>query len=214
MLKACSILSAMSTYDNILSAARDLFSIHGFEGASLRDICDQAGVAPSAVNYHFTNKQGLYDAVLTQFNANYKSLIGNLLDEPTSVETFRLRLALFIDAITVAILDDEALYKHITYEMEREPCRLSKSLQKELFHLFEIIMRYFEQAKQNGLIKEHIEIETLTSLVTNHIHGALKGNCIKVRFLNQSLHNSDYRKKWIENTLNIIFYGVVEPTGA
>jgi TetR/AcrR family transcriptional regulator len=49
----------------ILAAALEVFSTSGFEGASLRQIGDQAGVMHQLVVYHFKTKEALWRAVIT-----------------------------------------------------------------------------------------------------------------------------------------------------
>jgi TetR/AcrR family transcriptional regulator, regulator of cefoperazone and chloramphenicol sensitivity len=53
-----------ATRDRLLAAAIDLFAEHGFEGVTVREICQRAGANIAAVNYHFRDKLGLYLAVL------------------------------------------------------------------------------------------------------------------------------------------------------
>ena len=43
----------------ILRAAEELFSTHGFNAASVRDIAQAAGANPGSVTYHFKTKDGL-----------------------------------------------------------------------------------------------------------------------------------------------------------
>ena len=52
------------TRDRLLEAAGSEFAAHGFEGATVRAICDRAGVNLAAVNYHFGDKERLYEAVV------------------------------------------------------------------------------------------------------------------------------------------------------
>lgn len=56
----------LSTRDRLLEAATQLFSEHGYRGASVRDICDLARANPGAVSYHFGGKRPLYRTVLRQ----------------------------------------------------------------------------------------------------------------------------------------------------
>jgi AcrR family transcriptional regulator len=52
-----------SARDRILEAAQRVFAIFGFDGASMRQIAEAAGVPVALVSYHFRSKDGLYRAV-------------------------------------------------------------------------------------------------------------------------------------------------------
>ncbi|MBL7663896.1 MAG: TetR/AcrR family transcriptional regulator [Bacteriovoracaceae bacterium] len=52
------------TKEKILHAARTLFAIKGFDGASIREIAAEADVNIAAVNYHFTSKELLFMQVI------------------------------------------------------------------------------------------------------------------------------------------------------
>jgi AcrR family transcriptional regulator len=53
-----------STRERLIDAASQLFARHGFRGAPVRDICNQARTNPGAVSYHFGGKRQLYRTVL------------------------------------------------------------------------------------------------------------------------------------------------------
>ena len=52
------------TLDRLLNAAGEVFSGRGYRASTVREICRRAKANVAAVNYHFGNKKGLYDAVL------------------------------------------------------------------------------------------------------------------------------------------------------
>jgi len=52
-----------ATQSAILGAARELFALRGYDGASVRAITSRAGVNLGAVTYHFGSKHALFDAV-------------------------------------------------------------------------------------------------------------------------------------------------------
>ena len=52
------------TRERLLTAAREVFSEHGFQGATVRESCSRAEVNLAAVNYHFSNKEALFAAAL------------------------------------------------------------------------------------------------------------------------------------------------------
>ena len=46
----------------ILDAAEELFAIHGYDGVTLRQIADKAGVDVALVSYHYGKKRDLFEA--------------------------------------------------------------------------------------------------------------------------------------------------------
>lgn len=58
----------------LLEAAEELFAQRGFDGATVREICDRAGMNVAAVNYHFGDKETLF--VETVRNAHACSMAG------------------------------------------------------------------------------------------------------------------------------------------
>ncbi|MFL6201097.1 MAG: TetR/AcrR family transcriptional regulator [Thermoanaerobaculia bacterium] len=56
----------VDTRESLLDAAENLFSEHGIQAASLRQITQHAGANLAAVNYHFGSKDGLVRAVFSR----------------------------------------------------------------------------------------------------------------------------------------------------
>jgi AcrR family transcriptional regulator len=57
--------------ERIIAAALDIFSQHGFEAATLRDITERAGVNLAAVSYYFGSKDMLVRQTLERLTAPY-----------------------------------------------------------------------------------------------------------------------------------------------
>jgi AcrR family transcriptional regulator len=58
--------SAEVTRERILDAAEALFADGGYEGTSIRDIAERAGIGPAVVGYHFGPKEALFDTVIAR----------------------------------------------------------------------------------------------------------------------------------------------------
>lgn len=54
------------TRARLITAATEVFIAEGFRAARVKDIAQRAGLRLSAINYHFSGKEGLYLAVMRQ----------------------------------------------------------------------------------------------------------------------------------------------------
>lgn len=64
----------------ILNAAERAFGEHGYAGASMRTIAEDAGVAQALVHYHYASKDKLYEAVFERRSSAINQHRGKLLD--------------------------------------------------------------------------------------------------------------------------------------
>ncbi|TKJ40167.1 hypothetical protein CEE36_09915 [candidate division TA06 bacterium B3_TA06] len=77
----------------ILDAATELFAQKGFEGASIRDIADKAGVTSPNIYYYYKDKQGLYQATLIESAVGLLELLKRIDDPSASLRDRFLALA-------------------------------------------------------------------------------------------------------------------------
>jgi TetR/AcrR family transcriptional regulator len=77
----------------ILKAAEDEFARHGFKGTSMNTIAQNAGLPKANLHYYFTNKLGLYIAVLSNIIELWDSTFNNLSadDDPAQALTHYIR---------------------------------------------------------------------------------------------------------------------------
>ena len=68
----------------ILRSGKAAFLEHGFEGASLRDICARAGVTTGAFYSNFRAKDDLFRAIVEEDLADYNNLYDGLLGRVTA----------------------------------------------------------------------------------------------------------------------------------
>jgi AcrR family transcriptional regulator len=66
---------------NILIAAASLYAQHGFEGTSINAVAEKAGVKKSLVQYHFKNKELLWQAAVRQVWEQRSDALPRYLDK-------------------------------------------------------------------------------------------------------------------------------------
>ncbi len=87
---------ADGTRARLIEAASAIFAERGYQAATTREICVQAGANAAAVNYHFGDKLGLYKASLKSVIARQDSGVEKLA---LSAMPAKLALRAFIQAM-------------------------------------------------------------------------------------------------------------------
>ncbi|MFT9056427.1 MAG: TetR/AcrR family transcriptional regulator [Ethanoligenens sp.] len=64
-----------NTKELLLTSARDEFLKNGYEKASLRTICKNAGLTTGALYFFFKNKEYLFDSLVKNVSVNFKNII-------------------------------------------------------------------------------------------------------------------------------------------
>ncbi|HUW26699.1 MAG TPA: CerR family C-terminal domain-containing protein [Gallionella sp.] len=90
------------TRTRLLNAAREVFAQHGFQGATVREICRRAEANVAAVNYHFGSKDGLLDEAL-----NFAALKALQHANVEAGDCPEMRLRLFIRDFMRMLLDED-----------------------------------------------------------------------------------------------------------
>jgi AcrR family transcriptional regulator len=87
-------MTEVTTKDKILGVAHKLFAEKGFNGVGIREIASVADVNIAAINYHFNNKENLYQQTIkasTEIMAEATSKIYAKL-EPKNTENLSIQL--------------------------------------------------------------------------------------------------------------------------
>lgn len=140
------------TKKRLIEAAGEVFAEHGFRAATVRAICKRANASVSAVNYHFGDKKGLYEAV---FDYSHRWAVEkyphDLSLEPDPAPEERLRA--FIRAFLLRGLGDGFPTWHAKL-LAQETANPSSILSK----LAETVIRPMDEYLE-GVIRELLEKE-------------------------------------------------------
>lgn len=141
--------SEQSTRRRLIDAAGQLFAQKGFKETTVRDICDLADANVAAVNYHFGDKEKLYQEVVKYIinNMREKFPIESLIDPSAPAE---VRLHTFVHTFIMRRFDPdrpEWQNRLASLEMFNPSSAVTRMLSKE---------RNRVQKKLNQIIEEII----------------------------------------------------------
>lgn len=104
----------LDTREKIIAAATASFAKHGYDGASARMICDEAGVQHTLITYHFGSKEGLWQAMMSSLTDRLKKRMDERARAFTNLDDVTKLRLLFEEFIKMSALNPElhALMSH------------------------------------------------------------------------------------------------------
>lgn len=197
----------LKTRDRILHTAIGLFAKHGFEGCSVKMICDQAGVNISSVSYHFGGKDQLYQECLRQFGKARLEItlrilsIGDLQahsSSPTRIGYFT-RLDLFVEEMIRCQFEETNLVLMIHRELESDMSRSLDVFKKTFHKVFEAFVRFIEIGITHRFLpRQNAQVTTL--LIFGAINNTLRIQSPLLRDLSTDLSFHATRDRLVRET--------------
>jgi len=138
----------------LLQAAADAFAATGFDGSSLRNIADEAGVAFQLIAYYFGNKEDLWRATIDHLSERYLES-GKALTFTVSSnvrEQFRNHLRFLL----TDMLQRPQLRKIYVQEQLTSSSRYKEIIEPKIRHLYEnLALPYFREVVRLGIVSRY-----------------------------------------------------------
>ncbi len=146
------------TFDQIIEAAKKLFSKNGYLGTSINEIIDKSNIATGTFYLYFDDKFALYSFILAKYRKSIRDNINNAIkDAHTRYEKERLGLRAFLKFAW----DDPLAYRIIWESMF-----VDNKLFKEYYQTFsENYVRALTHSVDSGEVRDDVDLETLSYLL-------------------------------------------------
>jgi AcrR family transcriptional regulator len=152
----------------ILDAAKACFVRSGFQGASMHDICAEAGMSPGALYRYFSSKEAIIEAICEADRREDAKIFEAVLSNPNVIE------GLVFGAVThiryVHETSAAPLFAQICAEAMRNgavesTCRFHMEQVQTMFH------DYIGAARDRGEIDPPVELDILVPALMAIVHG-------------------------------------------
>lgn len=185
----------------LIVAAKRLFAQHGYDGTTVKDIAEAAGVNVGLISYIFDGKEGLYRSCLAKFGQQNLEVARRVLQPPRSKEEVRIRLQMFFEELTNAHLAEP----EVTSILHRE-CSLDFPVAQELFKdsflpIFQQLFAFISVAAKDGLLREGIDPLIATSIHFSSLTNAFRMDSVAKKYFGVTLENKDYRARFLKQHL-------------
>jgi len=191
----------------LIRAGIVLFSKHGFEGTSVKQIAEQAGVNVSLVSYHFNGKEGLYRACFEYFGREKLAGPVRILQPVASKEELRIRLNLFLEEFWSTNIEEVDVMCMIHRE-EETGFAVARDIFMDLFvKIFETFVSVVRDAQTKGFVRKDLDVQMIGSVFFGAMVHNLTKDHINEQFFKVSLKQPEYRKKLASTLVTTILEG-------
>lgn len=190
----------------LLTAARRVFADRGFEGATVKDLADEAGVNVSLVSYYFGGKDGLYRECLLNFAEQRWQAIVRILKPAESPEEFRTRLQLLAEEIAEVHVHEPDLCRIVHRDVQNLAPAAVEVFKGGFFKIFETLVAFIKSAEKKGITRHLKDHESTAGLVMGSLMHQLQAEPHRKIIGLPSIQDAKYRTsllaQWLEFTYN------------
>lgn len=152
-----------STEQRIIDAARKVFTQHGFHGARMQEIADEAGINKALLHYYFRSKEKLFDVIfidlLGKFQAAFQGIFAS--DKP-----FPEKIRLTIESDIDILMRYPEVPLFLLSEIARQPEHIAERVREiGLSNLLEEFSRHVRRAVRKGEIRKVDPLELMINIL-------------------------------------------------
>ncbi len=179
----------------IIDTAEQLFARNGFDGTSVRDIAEAAGVNSAMISYYFGSKEGLMQALFQERTGHVRLKVESLLKDDSLLPLQKMQA--LADDYVERILQNQSFHRIMVYEqmLEKNPdvTEMIAVLKRENA---DAISKLIKDGQKKGIFRKDVDIV----LLMNTLIGTVTQTCVnKTYYQNyynlQSLTDSGLQEK-------------------
>lgn len=194
--------------DALLTAGKSLFAHRGFDGTTVKDLADAAGVNVSLVSYHFGGKENLYRACLEGFGRDRLAATERLLKPCATLTEFELRLTLFAEDFVESHLLNRDVCTIIHRDFDG-----GNPIALEVF--YEVFMKMYEHlrgfvgaAQVGGMLRPDLDLDISTGLMFGGLIHSLRADPCRLQMGQQTIDDPAFRAQLVLHFVRNAVHGL------
>jgi AcrR family transcriptional regulator len=180
----------------LLDTAETLFSQKGFDGTSVRDIAEAAGINTAMISYYFGSKEKLMEEIFERKSLNIKEKVADLLKDD-SLDPLEKMYSL-VDMFIEGILSRKTFHRILLCEqiINQNPPIITM-LDKLKTKNSEYINDLIRLGQKKGLFKKNIDIP----MMTNTLIGTVSHTLVNMDFYKTYHHMEGMKDEEFERVV-------------
>lgn len=196
----------------ILETAERLFAGKGFDGTSVRDIADEAGVNVAMISYYFRSKEKLMETLFEQRMGHIKMRVESLLKDD-SLTPFQ-KMEILADEHIDRVMHRQQFHKIMFCEqiLNKNPFIIRMVNDLKMRNLA-VISKLIQDGQKKGVFKKKIDIVMLLTTMYGTVSHMLVSQDYYREFNNlQEIPDDEFRdtmKKRLSNHIKVLFKAIL-----
>ncbi len=141
----------------LIETATRLFSIHGLEGTSTRDIAKDSGLNISLISYYFGGKEGLYKAVLSSYadraSNKFNAIFSQVSEANLNRDSFKTIMRAFVREVVTSRFLEGDVNKILEREMMDGLPFAKEIFENNFSQIVRGIVRLYELGQERKFIR-------------------------------------------------------------
>jgi AcrR family transcriptional regulator len=146
----------------VLEAARACFVRHGFQGASMQQICGEAGMSPGALYRYFASKEAIIEAITEQDRREDAELFAAMFSHADVIEGVVSTALAHVRRFQQRQL--APLFAEIRSESMRNPA-IESCCRQSMIAVRDEFRRYLQDGIDRGEIAPLVDLDTLMAVL-------------------------------------------------
>jgi len=168
--------------ERILEAAKAAFSERGFDGVSMEEIAQRAGVRKPLIYYYFPSKEVLFEEVWNRALEELENhIFKEVEDENYYVKKIKKFLRAYIDFVTSRKVFSRVIEKERASVLDESgKGDVWKRLKRRYDDFLNRVAQLIEEGKKNELVNPEIDSQTAAKLITEALAATVySGSALK-----------------------------------
>jgi AcrR family transcriptional regulator len=196
------------TREKLLRAATALFAEKGFDGATVKEIAEQAGVNISLISYHFNGKEGVFRACLERFGREALLDAEKILLPAENATDLRLKLRLWAEQFLLCQVEETDVCSILHRESVEEHPFLWEVFESTFLKAFEALAHFLEAGKKKGIVRKDVDSTLAASFLYGSLVHLARHRETQQRWMGISIQNEKYRTQVADQSILILLHGI------
>ncbi|OJW85274.1 MAG: hypothetical protein BGO69_06560 [Bacteroidetes bacterium 46-16] len=178
----------------IIETAERLFAAKGFEGTSVRDIAQEAGINIAMISYYFGSKEKLIEAIFAYRISYTRLTILNVINDEAMSPTEKLER--IIDSYIDKMMKNQCFYRLMAQERSiLEVQNISELIYDSKARNMEMVKKILQEGQKKGEFRKNIDVALLMATMIGTSNHFTSSQAFYRRYNNlKDMSDEDFQK--------------------